>query len=283
MGVEDHLVAVFQVPPRLAIRQRERVACRRWSSPAGSRRCPARCRTTCRCRTGRPAAGCSRSTVWCATICATVQYSTSPVARDRRCGAAPASRIAGVSSEHFERDVERAVRLVVPRRTDAAAARDRPPGAAAAGLRNGASASAVTIHGETWCGNSSPGTGRAAAYSQRLDVARRPVVEQAEAGDMLRRLRRSGSACRARCRGRSRRRVPVRSRDCGRDRRSAPASSGACAGRSAGGTGRPTAAPTKRGYDSRPARIYSSAAAGCRAGSSWPPAVAWWMPAKKSV
>ena len=78
--------------------------------------------------------------VWCATICATVQYSTSPEARDNRNGAAPASRIACVSN-----DTENAMSSApfawssAPNRCGKGAG--SPAGRDGWGPRNGASAS----------------------------------------------------------------------------------------------------------------------------------------------
>ena len=102
----------------------------------------------------------------------------------------------------------------------------------------------------------------------RLEVARRPVVEQAIAGDMLGRLadrdRRARAHCprRPRCRARAHNRAAgsahIRAR-----RRRAP-----CAGRWGGSPARPRRAPSLPGRDSRSAHIYSWAAADCRAGTA---------------
>ena len=106
---------------------------RRASSPAGSRRCPARCRITCRCRTNRPAGDCSRSTCGARPSARRSSTAHRRAPATERNGAAPASRIACVSSEPRMRC--RARRSPGPlRRTDAARAPDRPPGAAAEGL-----------------------------------------------------------------------------------------------------------------------------------------------------
>ena len=99
-----------------------------------------------------------------------------------------------------------------------------------------------------------------------LDVARRPVVEQAEPGDVAR-PRRSGSACRARCPGRSRRRARARSRGCARGRSSAASAARLALAVRAAHRGA-AARSTRRGRDSRSAPICSSAAADCRGGTA---------------
>ena len=55
-------------------------------------------------------------------------------------------------------------------------------------MRNGASASCVTTQGDTVVAKFLPRNGPSGWYSQRLHVARRPVVKQAEAENVLRRL-----------------------------------------------------------------------------------------------
>ena len=101
-----------------------------------------------------------------------------------------------------------------------------------------------------------------------LQVARRPVVREAIAGDMVvgladrnRRSRVVSAAdpdarARARNRGGGSGHIPARRR---------PA---ACAGRSGGSPARPTAAPSSPARDSRSAHIYNWAAADCRAGTA---------------
>ena len=142
--------------------------------------------------------------LWWATICAALQYiAASADPRDRMCGASPPARICSVDRVDFELDAERR-RCRGPRhRRDRASGCGSPSRrAAASALRNGASA----------CGADDP---RADAGQEilgeerperlifpRLEVARRPVVEQAIAGDMLGRLADRDRLSRARCRGR---------------------------------------------------------------------------------
>ena len=101
-----------------------------------------------------------------------------------------------------------------------------------------------------------------------LDVARRPVVQQAEAGDVARRPARSGSARRARCRADpdAELELVIETRD--GPEASAPARSRVCVWPFGRRTRRRTARSTRRGRDSRSARICSSASADCRAGTA---------------
>ena len=100
-----------------------------------------------------------------------------------------------------------------------------------------------------------------------LDVARRPVVHEADARRGARPPARSGSARRARCPGRRRRRLRARSRGAATARRSggALASSRVCPlGRR---IGVPLTTIDDARRDTRSARTCSSAAAGCRDGT----------------
>ena len=132
-----------------------------------------------------------------------------------------------------------------------------PAGRGGCATRNGSSASAVTIHGDTVEPKLLPRNGPSGCRFPLLDVARRPVVDEAEPERCARRPRRSGSARPGGCRARPRPPARARSRACGTGRSSAPLRRAACAGRSAGAPARPTRAPTRRGCDRRPARICS--------------------------
>ena len=111
-----------------------------------------RCRSTaCRCRSGRPAAGCSRCC--CGGRRSAPRSSTSPRRREPRestCGAMPG--IAHLSrSSASPRARCRAPPLVAVGgdRRDRAGAAGSPAGRGGSGLRNGASASGLTTHGDT--------------------------------------------------------------------------------------------------------------------------------------
>ena len=209
-------------------------------------------------------ADCSRSDVWCATICATVQYRSRVLERHRRCGSAPAARIAGVDSNTSQSMSS------APCAWSAASSRcgsggGSPSGRAGCAMRNGASASAVTIHGETDVRKLLPRNGPSGCNSHDwMSRADQSFSRQKPA------------ICSRRFADRNRLVLPIAGADPHaefqlvveiaarpeRRRRLGPA---ACAGRSAAAHPRPTAAPTTRGCDRRPARTCSSASADCRA------------------
>ena len=101
----------------------------------------------------------------------------------------------------------------------------------------------------------------------RLDVARRPVVHQAEPEQVLLRLARSGPARPAGCPARRSSRPPSRSRATGSGRRPAARRAAAWSGPAAAAPACRSARSTTRGRDSRSAPTCSSAAADCRAGT----------------
>ena len=159
-------------------------------------------------------------------------------------------------------------------RRDRAGAAGSPAGRGGIAVRNGASASRAYDPRRN-AGQEVLGEERSERLIlPRLNVARRPVVEQAIAGDMVAPPRRSGSASRARCRGRSTCRARARNRGAGSGHIRAPRRRAPCAARRGGPPARPTAAPSSPARDSRSAHICSWEAADCRAGTSFPTLVA---------
>ena len=141
--------------------------------------------------------------VWCAIICATVQYMCRVALKESRCGGRPFSRSPASAAALRARDRARP-RAGRPRPAGRAAAPDRPPAAAAAAMRNGASASGVIDPGRDRRRRSSwPGTARAAGIPR--PGCRAPTSRSAgRSRRYARPPRRSGWARPARCRDRSR-------------------------------------------------------------------------------
>ena len=183
---------------------------------------------------------------------------------DMRCGASPSARIAAVRIKRFEGDVEGAARAGPHRPADAASGAGSPAGRGGWATRNGASASVGDDPGRHGRSRSScRGTGPSGCDSHLLDVARRPVVDQAEPEDVLAGLGDRDRLAQLVAGPDPDRQlqlvVELAARAVARRRLVGQLALAVAAGAPA----RPTAAPTTPGCDTRPARIYSSGSAGC--------------------
>src|ERR1019366_7763287 len=86
--------------------------------------------------------------VWCATICATVQYKSLALERDITCGAVPDERIFGVSNNTSKSMLKQPVAWSAGSFRCGSGA-GSPAGRGGCAMRNGAKASVVMIHGDT--------------------------------------------------------------------------------------------------------------------------------------
>ena len=186
VAAEGDFIAVLDEAACFAARQRERFAAARGEFKEAA---PAR---FLRSRYGAGAdqvagARLQPLPVWCAIICATVQYISANEVCVMRAGAVPARRIASVATYDFQRDVEAAMRLIL------GIGEIRQRRRVACGPRVG-----VGAVRRQRLGGHHPGRYRGGeVLSQeraerlilpRLHIARRPIIEQAEAEDVVGRL-----------------------------------------------------------------------------------------------
>ncbi len=187
-GAQNDLVAILQEAPLLAGGERDRVvaALRGLQQAAEARLSPGL--RSCRCRAGRRAADCSRckcgarSSARPSSTCGAQLLKREPVRREIL-RAQPWRQ-----QQHFERRDRARPRAGPSRRASRASGAGSPSGRGGCGMRNGASASGVTTQGLIVVREVLGQERAERLVFPGLDVARRPVVQQAEAGDVLGRL-----------------------------------------------------------------------------------------------